>query len=226
MPELQKRVVQPELLDQLPPTDPAVAANRRDMIRLNHLMGNFRWFAAVLGLAPKPGLRIVEIAGGDGALFHYLDRNLRLRDQGVDYTIIDIAPPPCSKPPHLRWINTDLLAYTDWESCDILIGNHILHQFSDQDLQRLARAWDSIDAWYFCEPWRLPLFWWAFKIACSPWLSTVSRHDGRVSIEAGFRGDELKQRLHPPGLRPRRTSLRGSLLGAQRLISHRIDETD
>jgi hypothetical protein len=225
MPDLRQRTVRPELLDQLPFDHPAVSANRRDMLWLNHLLGNFRWFAGVLGPV-APGTRIVEIAGGDGSLFAYLDRALGLRERHIRYTIIDLAPPPPSKPSHLEWISTDLLRYSGWDQYDIILGNHILHQFSDADLQGFARSWDPIPAWYFCEPWRLPLFWWAFRLGCVPWLCEVSRHDGRVSIEAGFRGTELLKWLQPGGTDRRRTRLRGSVRGAQRLISQRINEID
>jgi len=224
MGDLRQRVIEPELLDQLPHHHPAVAANRRDMRRLNHLMGNFRWFARVLD-SLAPGVRVVEIAGGDGALFSYLDRRLGLKKKKIDYTIIDFAPAPPCKPSHLQWISADLLSYSDWDPYDILLGNHILHQFPETALKKFAQGWDAIPSWYFCEPWRQPLFWWMFRLGCVPWLSKVSRHDGRVSIEAGFRGTELPNWLQPPG-RPRKTQLGGSLLGAQRLISQRIDETD
>jgi hypothetical protein len=48
-----ERVVQPELLDELPARDPRAARSRRDLRRLNMLMGHHRIMANALGLVSK-----------------------------------------------------------------------------------------------------------------------------------------------------------------------------
>jgi hypothetical protein len=63
-----KRIVEPELLDELPPGDPRAAGSRRDLRRLNTWMRNHAIMAnalqtAVNGQTPK---HIVELGAGDG----------------------------------------------------------------------------------------------------------------------------------------------------------------
>jgi flavin-dependent dehydrogenase len=60
------RVVEPEWLDELPHEDPRAQRSRRDLVRVNALMGNARIVASEL--ARLPALRsIAEIGAGDGA---------------------------------------------------------------------------------------------------------------------------------------------------------------
>jgi len=63
-----KRIVEPELLDTLPPGDPRAAGSRRDLRRLNTWMRNHAIMAnalqaAVNGRVPE---HIVELGSGDG----------------------------------------------------------------------------------------------------------------------------------------------------------------
>ena len=63
-----KRIVEPELLDTLPPDDPRAAGSRRDLRRLNAWMRNHAIMAnalqtAVNGQTPK---QIIELGAGDG----------------------------------------------------------------------------------------------------------------------------------------------------------------
>jgi hypothetical protein len=62
------RIVEPELLDELPPEDPRAARSRRDLKRINAWMGNAKIMASALQkLFPQnPPRQIVEIGAGDG----------------------------------------------------------------------------------------------------------------------------------------------------------------
>ena len=62
------RIVQPELLDELPPDDPRAVRSRRDLRRINAWMRNHAIMARALqtgwnGHAPK---QITELGAGDG----------------------------------------------------------------------------------------------------------------------------------------------------------------
>ena len=66
--DTMKRIVQPELLDTLPPDDPRAVRSRRDLRRLNAWMRNHAIMANALqtaanGQAPK---QIIELGAGDG----------------------------------------------------------------------------------------------------------------------------------------------------------------
>ncbi|MEO1844804.1 MAG: hypothetical protein ABGZ37_11065, partial [Akkermansiaceae bacterium] len=59
------RVVQPELLDELPFDDPDALRSRRDLRFINGVMGNFRWMRR--RLAGRAEGRVIELGAGDGA---------------------------------------------------------------------------------------------------------------------------------------------------------------
>ena len=74
------RVVEPELLDDLPPADPRAVGSRADLRRLNLLMGHagilsraLRQPLAETSLRSRP-LRLVELGAGDGTLLLRLAR--------------------------------------------------------------------------------------------------------------------------------------------------------
>ena len=73
-----KRIVEPELLDELPPDDPRAAGSRRDLRRLNAWMRNHAIMANALQTAVNgraPG-QIVELGAGDGDFLLRVARRL------------------------------------------------------------------------------------------------------------------------------------------------------
>jgi hypothetical protein len=73
-----KRIIEPELLDELPPGDPRAAGSRRDLRRLNAWMRNHAIMAnalqtAVNGQTPK---QITELGAGDGDFLLRVARRL------------------------------------------------------------------------------------------------------------------------------------------------------
>src|SRR5271166_1019462 len=73
-----KRVVEPEWLDELPANDPRALVSRRDIQRLNRLMGHRPALAGLLrnGLGKEGPRRIVELGAGDGVFTLRLARCL------------------------------------------------------------------------------------------------------------------------------------------------------
>src|SRR5258708_38976642 len=85
-----KRIVQPEILDSLPPDDPEALRSRRDLRRVNFWMGNVGVMASALkenylGL-PK---QITELGAGDGNFLLQVARKISPRWPGVDTTLLD-----------------------------------------------------------------------------------------------------------------------------------------
>ena len=76
------RVVEPELLDDLPPSDPRAIGSRADLRRLNSIMGHddilSRAFHHHLdeALSRSRPLRLVELGAGDGTLLLRLARRV------------------------------------------------------------------------------------------------------------------------------------------------------
>lgn len=210
------RRVTPELLDSLAPDAPEAVRSRRDLRRLNALMGNFAWFERVLAARGAPGERILELGAGDGRLAR------RLATAGRSVAALDLAPPPAGWPQALPWHRTDLAQFDRWADYPVVIGNLIFHHFDGAALRRLGAQLDRHARLVLaCEPQRSARAHVLFSAACALiGADAVTRHDGRVSIAAGFRGDELADAL---GLRPSRwhwcadTTFRG----ASRLIAVR-----
>lgn len=159
---------------------------------LNHLMGNFRWFATVLrGIRLPPGSRVVELAAGDGSLGRYLFGRIP-GAAGWACTGLDLCRRPARWPQPWDWERADLRESETIATAEVLIANHILHQFPDDALHQLGtKLPESVRLLLINEPVRRRLHLWQARAAFLLGLNHVSRHDALVSIRAGFLGGEL-----------------------------------
>jgi hypothetical protein len=57
-----ERVVEPELLDQLSPSDPRAVHSRRDLHWINLWMGNLRWINKRFSMLAHPPGRILPLS--------------------------------------------------------------------------------------------------------------------------------------------------------------------
>lgn len=205
------RRLTPELLDSLPADAPEARHSRRDLVRINRIMGNHAWFARTLPANRHPGEAVLEIGAGDGALARRLAADA-----------LDLTPPPPDWPSDARWHRADLRNFEAWSDYPVVIGNLILHHFEDAELARLgARLRRHARVLIFNETRRSRRFLWIWRIAAPlGGANHITRHDGRVSIEAGFAGNELPALL---GLDPAQWQWRieTSGLGAYRLVALR-----
>jgi hypothetical protein len=210
------RVLTPELLDSLPPTSPEAVQSRSDLVRVNRIMENPAWFARNAPLLARRGERALELGAGDGALA------LSLRTAGLPTDALDRFPAPANWSAAALWHVTDLLAFEKWAAYPIVVGNLILHHLDAPALAALGAKLDrSARVLVFNEPLRHRRARLLWAIAAPLFgASRVTRHDGRVSIEAGFRADELPVAL---GLSADRWDYRISttFLGAYRMIAIR-----
>ncbi|MBI3886580.1 MAG: hypothetical protein HY302_12750 [Opitutae bacterium] len=211
-----QRQLQSELLDSLPADHPDALHNRRDLRLVNLVMGNHRWLARTLPRTGRHGERVLEIGAGTGEL------GLRLAAGGNPADGLDLWPRPSGWPAARVWHRENLLTFGGYGDYHAIVGNLIFHQFSAEDLAALgSRVRDSVRVILACEPLRRKFSQTLFGLA-APLLGAnhVSLHDGRVSIAAGFRGDELPQLL---GLDPAawNWTCRSTLLGAYRMVAVR-----
>jgi hypothetical protein len=229
------RSLHPELVDDLPPEHPGAIKTRRDLRRLNTLMGHTGILTRSLRkVFPKqPPSRLVEIGAGDGDLLLRVARRLPAAWHNVDVTFIDLQDllrnDTKADFAALNWgarsVKGDVfqwLTETASEKTDVILGNLILHHFSDAQLSTLfAAAAQKATALIAVEPRRSgwPLFCTRYLslIGCNP----VTCHDAPVSVQAGFTGRELSALWPKSGqweLLERRAGLFSHLFIARRKI--------
>lgn len=179
-------------------------------------MRNHAWFARVAPPLVRPGETLLEIGAGDGSLA------LRLREAGVRADALDRQPAPAGWPADARWHEADLRDFAGWRDYAVVAANLVLHHLTDAELAALGSTLDTrARVLVFNEPlrrWRVGLLW---RVAAPlAGAGPVTRHDGRLSIRAGFRAEELPRSL---GLSPARWNwrVRETPLGAVRLIAVR-----
>jgi Methyltransferase domain len=200
-----ERVVEPELLDELPPRDEPALRSRRDIRRLNGLMGHAR-IAACLTQETLRGCgsrRIVELGAGDGHFLLSVAERMRKAGPAVEVTLVDRLDVLDSglrqQFDGLGWrIQSETIDAMDWlraaapDSAEVVMSNLFLHQFQADALAEMLRLAARVARVMIAlEPRRgwLPRFCGRFMwlAGCGP----VTRNDGRLSIRAGFAGREL-----------------------------------
>lgn len=210
------RTVQPELLDGLAPDHPDAVASRRDLRVINRLMGGERWIGHEMRAHRRSGERILELGAGEGIL----GGTLGVPDAAL--AGLDLGPRPAAWPPGASWHQTDVLRFEAWTEYPIVVANLFLHHLEAEALQAIGRQLDRHARLILVsEPRCARRSLLLFRLLCPLMRAhAVTRHDGRVSIEAGFRGGELPRLL---GLEPDRwqwsvteTGLAGYRLKAER----------
>lgn len=209
------RLVGAEILDGLPHDSPAARASRRDLRTLNGLMGSHAWFDRVLRRHLRAHENILEVGAGTGDL----GRSLRAVAPGI--AGLDLIRRPVAWPPTASWFEIDVFAFAGWAGFPVVIGNLFFHHFRGEQLARLGARLHHARVIVASEPLRLNRTARLFSLLC-PIIGAhpVTRHDGRVSIAAGFRDDELPRLL---GLDPTIWNWRvaATWRGASRLVAVR-----
>jgi hypothetical protein len=201
-----EREVRPELLDELPPDDPRAIRSRGDLRRVNAWMGNARAIASLLQLHCRGARRrIVDLGGGDGALMLEVARRLphdwkraelRIVDQQNILTETskgDFASRGWNAMPIQKDV-FDWAADSSQEDADAMVANLFLHHFEAAELrelfQRVARRTSLFIA---CDPRRFRANGFVRGMLWLIGCNDVTRHDGEMSVRAGFRNSELSK---------------------------------
>lgn len=215
------RIVKPEKLDSLPPFDPEAVSSRKDLRIFNAYLGTRGWFAGKLLGDIGEEDHVLEIGAGEGTLIHSLhDRARGNGSTPVAWTALDLMPVFREKQPGVSYVVEDLLRFPGYGEATVVIGNMILHQFEPDALEHLGRQISArARLIVFQEPARSRFFHTLCR-CCAFAMSPATRHDAPVSIEAGFRGNEIPLAL---GLSPLEWDWRTAttLRGAHRLVARR-----
>lgn len=230
---MMERSLQAELLDELPADDPRAVGARRDLRRINALMGNACLLArAVRGAAPQAvPRRIVDLGAGDGAFLLRWVRRMPSLAPGSEILLVDrhaaadacVVTALCARGFRPRRVQADGLEWLRAQPAEAgtwVLANLFLHHFTTERLRELLNAIaEKAEFCCACEPRR---GWWS--LAASRMLgligaNAVTRHDAAVSVRAGFQGGELSA-LWPVDsrwrLREHRAGLFSHLFLAQR----------
>ncbi len=208
------RCVRPEILDHLPADDPEARRSRRDLRRINFLMGNERWIRRTIRRLPAALVArgIVELGAGDGALLAQLVASF----PNARVTGCDLAPRPASLDARVLWRQGDVLATGRPAGGGVLVANLFLHHFEGGELRTLGELCDGFEVVVFNEPDHAMLPH-ALGFLMWPLVNRVTRHDMHASISAGFTKGELPGLL---GLDPDRWrfSETSTWRGARRVV--------
>jgi hypothetical protein len=200
-----ERVLESELLDELPTSDPEALRSRRDLQRLNFWMNHAAMAVRALRSAvPGPASCVVELGAGDGTFLLRVAQRMESWRK-VRAILVDRQPSVSGETikgfAQIGWeavtVKADVfewLANSEKEAVDAIFANLFLHHFSEEQLRNLfSRAAVCARGLVALEPRRamLPLLmthllWF---IGCS----RVTRHDAPVSVRAGFRNGEVSQ---------------------------------
>lgn len=197
-----KRVVQPELLDALPPDDPRAIRSRHDLSRINWWMRNHSIMASALkkNLPSAPG-QITELGAGDGDFLLRVAQKMSLHWPYANVTLLDrqkiVTPETIAAFAKSGWRAKAVVADVfDWSPSvnvnEVIIANLFLHHFDEALLAGLLyNISQSARLFVAIEPCRL-----VFPSLVGPLLgfigcNEVTRHDAVVSIRAGFTGKEI-----------------------------------
>jgi len=198
-----KRIVQPELLDSLPPADPRAIRSRQDLRRVNGWMRHPEIMAGALqqawnGRAPE---KITELGAGDGNFLLSVAQKIAPHWPAPTATLLDrqkdVSPETLAAFSALGW-RTDVVITDvfDWPRTagvgGLVLANLFLHHFEDDRLaELLSLIAQRAELFIALEPRRA-----AWPLFCSRQLwaigcNDVTRHDAVVSVRAGFAGNEL-----------------------------------
>ena len=225
------RLVQPELLDALPPDDPQAQGSRRDLQRINWWMGHHRILARTLRqhLPAQPPGRLLEIGAGDGEFFLRLARQFVPPWSPPRATLLDmqniVTAETLAACARLGWQVDAVVAdvfddAASQEPAAAVFANLFLHHFADDVLARLLhKISQQTDLFIALEPRRVSQPWICGQLLRLIGCNAVTLHDGVVSVRAGFVGRELSA-LWPDAanwqLTERRAGLFSHLFVAQR----------
>jgi len=196
---MHARVLTPEILDSLSPNDPRAVRSRRDLARINAVMGQAAIMARLLAGFPAPKL-IADLGGGDGRFMLGVAKRLARHWQGVTVMIADQKPVVSAETRgHFAWLGWrcesltgDVFATLPLIRPDIVAANLFLHHLEDGALARLlALAAARSKGFVACEPRRSAFALLGARLVGVLGANEVTRHDALASVRAGFRGQEL-----------------------------------
>lgn len=200
---LPRRVL-PELLDELPADDPRAVRSRRDLRRVNRLMGARSLLLRALDkAAPAAPRRLVELGAGDGTMMLRLAQSRARQWPNTDVTLLDRQPVVSARTlsaiRDLGWpvevVEADVFDWIAGPAADrdaTVCANLFVHHFeADRLALLLAGIAGRSRSFVCCEPRRTAMTLAGSHLLGLIGCNEVTRHDAVLSVHAGFRDNEL-----------------------------------
>jgi len=199
-----RRIVEPEILDQLAPDDPRALRARRDLARVNAAMLQDRIIArALLKYSTTPPRVLVDLGSGDGMFTLRVARRLAGHWRNVEVILIDQHQAASDEIRAaffaLGWRTSlevanifEFLEHTRRKDIGVITANMFLHHFPDAELARLLAKIAHVAPLFVAgELRRTKLVREAGRYLWLLGAGDVICNDGRVSARAAFSGTEL-----------------------------------
>jgi hypothetical protein len=198
------RRVEEETLDHLREEDPRAIRSRRDLRRINRVMGNAAILDALLQASLEhPPKRIAELGAGDGSLLLGIARRRVRAWPGVALTLVDrqdlFDTTVRADFADLGWTaDCAIMDVFDWleheahRHYDAIVANLFVHHFEADALRRMFSAIAPITGCFIaCEPRRAQVAQLGSYLVGALGANAVTRRDAVLSVRAGFRNHEL-----------------------------------
>jgi SAM-dependent methyltransferase len=200
-----RRIVMPELLDDLKCTDPRAARSRRDLQRVHRALGTLSILRRAIDemrLAVPP-THVLELGAGDGTMLLRLAQALQPRWTGVNLTLLDrqdlLSNQTREGYQQVGWnltvLREDALSWVrdrEPQRYDLILTTLFLHHFAAGDLDALMAAIAlRSNAFIACEPRRDMASRLGSRLIGLLGANAVTRADAVTSVAAGFVGREL-----------------------------------
>ena len=203
-----QRCVKPELLDHLPASDAGAVGSRRDLTRVNFLMGHAAIMARMMAAGTNRPRVLLDVGAGDGTFMLRVARRLAPRWPDCRLILLDrqdvMSAATRAAFAALTWkVETvamdvfDFFGSADCSKADAVTANLFLHHFRDEPLSRLlSLIAQRTPLFLACEPRRDVVASAGSRLLWAIGCNHVTRYDAVTSVRAGFRGQELT-RLWP-----------------------------
>jgi hypothetical protein len=206
------RAVDVEVLDGLVVTDPAAQRSRRDLRRVQRIMGTRSIILGALRHVSPPrakvrSFRVLELGAGDGDVMIGVARTLGPHWPLVELTLLDrlalVDEETLARYATVGWVaESRVMDVLDWsaaqlrdgavERWDLILVNLFLHHFEGAHLAALLDAIaGSTDRFIACEPRRSRVALAGSYLVGAIGANAVTRRDAVSSVHAGFRGSEI-----------------------------------
>ena len=213
VPDFRHRAQLTELLDE-PCSRDVLRACLRHLALVNRWTIGYRpqlnWLNTFVPPTVAQPIHILDVGCGYGDGLRRVERWAHARGITVELTGLDInsdsiaiAAEATSPAHHIRWVATDVFAYTPHKPVHIIISSLFTHHLSEPDVIRFMQwmeryaqlGWFINDLSRAAVPYRL--FQVFAKLAC---LHPFVQHDGLVSIARSFVPQDWRRMCAAAGL--------------------------